>query len=291
MLTILFKSFNMKKILTSALAMFLLNICFAQLKTPNPSPKSSISQTVGLTNINVSYSRPSVKGRVIFGDLVPYGKIWRTGANAATVIEFSTAITFGNKEVKAGKYALYSIPEVDQWKVFLYREHQLWGDPGKNYDASKVVAETIVKPETISPKIETFLISFDNIRNDEAMLTLAWDNVLVKVPIKVNTRSAVMESIGKAMNGPTASEYHRAANYYYEENIDLNKALEWSTKAVEQNPNAYWILKLKSDIEAALKNYKEAIKTAEKALESAKKAGNEGYIKALENNIKDWKKK
>ncbi|GIM50686.1 DUF2911 domain-containing protein [Capnocytophaga stomatis] len=281
----------MKKLLTSTLVLFSLNICFAQLKTPDASPKSSVNQTIGLTDININYSRPSVKGRIIFGDLVPYGKIWRTGANAATVIEFSTAVTFGDKEVKAGKYALYSIPEANQWKVFLYEEYQLWGDPGKNYDPQKVVAETIVKPQTISPKTETFSIGFDNIRNNDAMLTLTWDDVLVKVPIKVNTRSAVMESIGKTMNGPTASDYHRAAHYYFEENIDLHKALEWSVKAAELNPNAYWVLKLKSDIQGALKNYKEAIKTAEKALDVAKKAGNEGYVKALEHNITNWKKK
>lgn len=281
----------MKKIILSVIATFSLSLAMGQLKTPNASPKSVVNQTIGLTDVEVVYSRPSIKGRTIFGDLVPYGKIWRTGANAATVIEFSTAVTFGNTEVKAGKYALYSVPEINQWKVFLYADYQLWGDPGKNYDPTKVVAETVVKPQTISPKVETFSIGFDEIKNNDAQLTLAWDNVLVKVPIKVNTREAVMESIGKTMNGPTASDYQRAAAYYFEEDIDLNKALEWSNKAVELNPTAYWVLKLKSDIEAAKKDYKNAIKTAEKALESAQKAGNEGYVKTLQENISAWKKK
>lgn len=117
----------MKKIVLSIVTSLSLGLAMGQLKTPNASPKSIVNQTVGLTDIEVIYSRPSVKGRTIFGDLVPYGKIWRTGANAATVIEFSTAITFGNTEVKAGKYALYSIPDVNQWKVFLYADYELWG--------------------------------------------------------------------------------------------------------------------------------------------------------------------
>lgn len=281
----------MKKILLSTLTMFSLSVCFAQLKTPNASPKSSVNQTVGLTEIDITYSRPSVKGRTVFGDLVPYGKIWRTGANAATVIEFSTDVIFGNTEVKAGKYALYSVPNATEWKVFLYADYQLWGDPGKNYDANKVVAETTVKPQNITPKVETFAIGFDEIKNNDALLTLAWDNTLVKVPIKVNTRAAVMESIGKTMNGPTASDYHRAASYYFEENIDLDKALEWSSKATELNPTAYWVLKLKSDIQAAKKDYKNAIKTGEMALEAAKKAGNESYVKMIQENLNNWKKK
>lgn len=281
----------MKKNFTLFIALFSLHVAFAQLKTPNASPKSSINQSIGLTEIDVTYSRPSVKGRVIFGDLVPYGKIWRTGANAATVIEFSTDVIFGNTEVKAGKYALYSVPDVSQWKVFLYADYQLWGDPGKNYDPSKVVAETTVKPQSISPKVETFSIGFDDIKNNDGTLTLTWDNLLVKVPLKVNTRAMVMESIGKTMNGPTASDYHRAANYLFEENIDLEKALEWATKAAELNPSAYWILKLKSDIQAAQKDYKNAIKTAEAALDAAQKAGNEGYVKTIKGNITNWKKK
>lgn len=281
----------MKKIILSIVATFSLSFAMGQLRTPSASPKSVVNQTVGLTEIQVTYARPSVKGRAVFGNLVPYGKIWRTGANAATVVEFSTAVTFGNTEVKAGKYALYSVPDSKQWKVFLYADSQLWGDPGKNYDAAKVVAETFVTPQAISPKVETFTIGFDEIKNNDAQLTLAWDNVLVKVPIKVNTRDAVMESIGKTMNGPTASDYQRAAAYYFEENIDINKALEWSTKAAELNPTAYWVLKLKSDIQAAKKDYKEAIKTAEKALEAAQKAGNEDYAKMLRENISAWKKK
>ena len=115
--------------------------------------------------------------------------------------------------------------------------------------------------------------------------------MLVKVPLKVNTRAMVMESIGKTMNGPTASDYHRAANYLFEENIDLEKALEWATKAAELNPSAYWILKLKSDIQAAQKDYKNAIKTAKAALDAAQKAGNEGYVKTIKGNITNWKKK
>ncbi|MDO5105511.1 DUF2911 domain-containing protein [Capnocytophaga sp.] len=281
----------MKNIIISITAFFALNIGFAQLKTPNASPKSVINQTVGLTDIEVVYSRPSIKGRTVFGDLVPYGKIWRTGANAATVIEFSTDVTFGETAVKAGKYALYSVPEANEWKVLLYADYQLWGDPGKNYDPNKVVAQTSVKTQNVSPKIETFSIGFDNVRNNDAQLTLAWDNILVKVPIKVNTRDAVMESIGKTMNGPTASDYHRAAQYYFEENIDLNKAAEWAHKAAEMSPNAYWTLKLKSDIQAAKKDYKEALKTAQKALEVAQKAGNEGYVKVLQENISQWQKK
>ncbi|MDO5607288.1 MAG: DUF2911 domain-containing protein [Capnocytophaga sp.] len=281
----------MKNILLTAVAVLSATVAVAQLKTPDASPRSVVTQQVGLTDIEVVYSRPSVKGRTVFGDLVPYGKLWRTGANAATVIEFSTDVEFGGTKVKGGKYALYTVPNANEWKVLLYDETQIWGDPGKNYDPAKVVAEMTVKPQTLSPRVETFTIGFDDLKNNDANLVLAWDNVIVKAPIKVNTREAVVKSINNTMSGPTASDYFRAATYYHEEKIDADKALEWATKAVELNPKAYWMLKLKSDTQAAKKDYKNAVKTAEKALDAAQKAGNEAYAKMVQNNINDWKKK
>lgn len=280
----------MKKTALFIIGIFIVGTGLSQVKTPDASPKSVLHQVVGLTDIEVVYSRPSIKERVIFGDLVPYNELWRTGANAATTIEFSSDVTFGNTPVKYGKYALYTIPGANEWKVLLYADYSQWGAPGKNYDASKIVAEATVTPEKISPKLETFTISFDDLKNSGAFLTLAWDTVLVKIPIEVNSKDVILESITKTMSGPTGGDYHRAATYYFEENIDLDKALEWSTKAEELSPNAYWVLKLKSDIQAAKKEYKNAVKTAKKALDLAQKAGNKNYVSVIQDNISVWEK-
>ncbi|AEK22256.1 DUF2911 domain-containing protein [Capnocytophaga canimorsus] len=272
-------------------ALFWVICVWGQVKTPDVSPKSVVNQTIGLTEVEVVYSRPSIKGRMIFGDLVPFDKIWRTGANAATTIEFSTDVTFEGIPVKEGKYALYSVPGKKLWKVLLYADHQIWGDPGNNYDPKKVVAEVTVTPQTISPKVETFRIGFDELKPNEGFLSIAWEQTLVQVLVGVNSHQVVLESIKKTMAGPTASDYHRAAAYYFEQNMDLDKAIEWVNKAAELNPKAYWVLKLKSEIQAAKNNFTDALKTANQALEAAQKAGNQGYVKMIEQNIALWKKK
>lgn len=284
----------MKKLILAACAVFAFaftNTADAQIQTPQPSPESTVMQKVGLADVSVNYSRPSVKGRDIFGELVPYGKMWRTGANGSTDIEFSKDVEFAGTPVKAGKYALYTIPNKDQWEVMLYKNTEIWGDPGDDFDASMVAAKAMVKPGKAGNAVETFTIGFGNITNGGAHLVMAWDDVMVEVPFTVDTKSAVQESIDKVMAGPSANDYFSAASFYMQEGLDLEKAHDWVSKAVEMRPEAFWMSRAKAEIEAAMGDYKTAVKTAMVSKAAAEKAGNAQYVKFNEDNIAMWKKK
>ena len=278
----------MKKTILSAAIIFGLAFTNAQVKTPQPSPAASITQTVGLTEITVDYSRPSAKERKIFGDIVPLGSLWRTGANSATSIEFSTEVKFGEESVKPGKYAIYTVPHGDLWEIYLYSDTEVWGAP-KELDQKLVVVATKVKSQKVEPRVESFIIGFDDLRDKSANLVLAWENTMVKVPIAVDPHEAVMESIKSTMsNKPSAGDFAAAGTYFYQNNMELKTALEYMSKAVEANPKAFWHLSTKAEIQAALGDYKGAMKTAEEALGLAKEADYAAYIQKNEENMKKW---
>lgn len=279
----------MKKVFFSLTfsAAFMLN---AQVTAPQPSPAASVKQTVGLSEITVDYSRPSAKERKIFGGLVPFNQVWRTGANGSTDITFSSDVNFGGTDVKAGKYALYTIPSTNEWEVILYRDTEQWGAP-KKLDDNQIAVRCKVKPESVQPAVETFSIGFDGLHNGGTDLVIAWENTAVKVPVTVDSKKEVLASIEKTMNGPSANDFHQAASYYLDEKMDLDKALLWSQKAAEMRPEAFWMMKLQSEIYAAKGDYKNAIQAAKKSLEAAQKAGNSDYIKMNQDNIAAWSKK
>lgn len=278
----------MKKTILTAAIIFGLAFTNAQVQTPQPSPAASVSQTVGLTEIKVDYSRPSAKERKIFGEIVPLGSLWRTGANSATSIEFSTEVKFGEETVKPGKYAIYTVPNGNQWEVYLYSDTKVWGAP-KELDKNLVVAATKVPTQKMEPRVETFTIGFDDLRDKSANLVMAWENTMVKVPIAVDPHEAVMKSIKSTMSkSPSANDFAAAGTYFYQNNIELKTALEYMTKAVEANPKAFWHLSTKAEIQAALGDYKGAMKTAEEALGLAKEADYAAYIKMNEDNLKKW---
>ncbi len=284
----------MKKLfltLALSLAIFASN---AQVKTPQASPFSKTEQVVGLTNVEIEYSRPGVKGRTVYGDLVPFGKNWRTGANANSIISFSDAVTIDGKELKAGKYALFTTPKADSWDVIFYSDTNNWGLP-QEWDNSKVALTTTVKPETLSNLVETFTIEINNITNNNATLDIVWEKTRVSVPVTVPTQDLAMASIEKALAGPSMSDYYSAAQYYYQSNKDMNKALLWINNAVSMTPTGkdtpFWYLRLKSLIQAKLGDKKGAIETAKYSLEGAKKAGNADYEKMNEDSIAEWSKK
>jgi len=284
----------MKKVILAACAVFAFafsNTADAQIQTPQPSPEATVMQKVGLADVSVNYSRPSMKGREIFGGLVPFGEMWRTGANGSTDIEFSKDIEFAGTAVEAGKYALYAKPNKSEWTVMLYKNTEHWGTPGKSFDESLVAAQTTVKPGKAGNTVETFTIGFGNISNNGAHLVMAWDDTQVEVPFTVDTKSAVQESIDKVMAGPNANDYFSAASFYFQEGLDLGKAHEWASTAVEMRPEAFWMSRLKSEIEAKQGNYKKAIKTAMTSKAAAEKAGNAQYVRFNETNIASWKKK
>jgi len=264
---------------------------FSQIKTPQPSPAASMNQMVGLTEIEVEYSRPSMRGREIFGNLVPYGKIWRTGANASTKISFSDDVVINDNKVKAGKYSVFTIPNESEWEFILYNDTSVRGVPG-DWDDKNVVLSTMVEmkklPEPIS--IETFTISFDALNNNYAVMLMMWDDVYVPVTINVPTRDIVKKNIQEVMSkSPKASDYYAAAVYYMQENADLNMALEWMDKAIEMSEKPqFWQLRQQSLIYAANGDLKGAIRIAKNSLEAAKIAGNQDYVKMNKDSIEEW---
>lgn len=279
----------MKKSILSLLFLGAVAMGNAQVKTPQASPAATVMQTIGLSEVTVEYSRPSANSRKVFGNLVPMNQVWRTGANGSTDITFKNDATFNGIAVPAGKYALYTIPSLNEWEVILYKDTEQWGAP-KELKADQIAARTKVKAEKSSTMFETFNIGFDDLKTDKANLVMNWENTMVKVPIFMDSRKEVLESIKTTLKkkDAKAGDYHQAANYYLQEGIDLRKALEYTKKANALQPDTYYMLKLKAEIEAANGMKKVAIATANQSLALAKKEGNEDYVKINTDNIEKW---
>lgn len=260
----------------------------AQISTPQASPKGTVSQQIGLTDFSISYSRPSAKGRVVFGDVVPFGKTWRTGANQATIFTVSDDVTIEGQELKAGKYALYTLPEKNTIEWIFYKNTTSWGLPEQWNDAD-VAIKVKTAFNTTANKTETLTFNFDELRNNSAVLKLSWDNMEGICKIAVNTDNKVLKDIEKALSGPSANDYYAAGKYYYESDKDLNKAYEWIHKANEMSPK-YFTLRQEALVLAKMKKYKEAVTVAQKSLEQAKAAGSDEYVKMNTKDIADWSK-
>jgi len=260
----------------------------AQIKTPQPSTSQKINQTVGLTDVTVEYSRPSMRGRLIFGGLVPYDKIWRTGANANTKVTFSEAVTIGGKELKVGSYAIYTKPNAQSWEVYFYSDSNNWGNP-KEWDETKVAAVVKTNVFPMPMKIETFTMTFDDVTGDSANLGILWENVYVAVPIKFNTDAAVSASIERTMNGPSSGDYYTAAVYYLNADKDISKAKNWIDKAIEMSDKpAFWFYRQQSLIYAKSGDKKGAIKAAKESLRLATEAENDDYVALNNKSLKEW---
>ena len=279
----------MKKLLLSLFIVACTNTISAQIETPQPSPLGKIEQKVGLTDVSIEYSRPGIKGRTIFGDLVPYGKMWRTGANKNTIVTFSDAVTIDGKELKKGSYALFVKPSATSWDVFFYNDTNNWGTP-KTWDDSKVALKTTVKTEKVPMNIETFTISVDDITNNQASIGLLWENIYAGIKFATPTDKMVSENITKVMTGPGAGDYYAAASYYLSEEKDMSKAKEWIDKAIDMTKDKprFWYLRRQALIYAKAGDKKGAIKAAKASLKYAKEAKNEGYIKMNEASLKEW---
>lgn len=280
----------MKKTIVFLFTLFVAFSLNAQIKTPQPSPYSKTTQKVGLTDVTLEYSRPGARGRTIFGDLVPFGKVWRTGANANTKITFSTSVAINGTTLKAGTYALYTIPNKNEWEIIFYSDASNWGNPAK-WDDSKVAAKAKVQAFQLPMKVETFTITFDDLTNDSATLGIIWENTYLNIKFEVPTHKAVMASINKTMSGkPTANDYYSAAVYFKESNGDVNKAVKWINKAVKLNgeKTPFWMYRQQSLILAKSGNKKAAIAAAKKSLAGAKVAKNNDYIKMNTDSLKEW---
>ena len=266
-----------KKSFLILLSLIIVTSSFAQLKSPNASPRSNISQIIGLVSINLDYSRPSKKSREIFGGLVPYNKIWRTGANNPTTISFSDYVKINDQLISAGEYHLYSVPTESTLDLVIYEKTDAWGSL-PTFDKSKVIARVSSDFIDLPNTVETFTISFENISNNGSTLNIMWDNKLAVYNIDALTKDKMINNIKNVMNNnPSSNDYSRAAMYYFEEDIDIEKAMEWINKAYKDSDNLrYWHLRYKALI------YEKAGKL-NKALEYAES----GYKRAIESKAVD----
>jgi hypothetical protein len=279
----------MKKTLIISLAFFTLN-SNAQITTPKASPLAKIEQKVGLADISISYSRPGKKDRIVFGDVVPFGEIWRFGANENTKITSSDALIFGKDTLKAGTYAIFTKPNKDKWEIYFYTETTNLGTPEK-WDDQKVALKMNAPVVALNDMVENLTISLDNLHNSGATLQFSWDKTRINIPFMINTKDKVLASIKKTMDGPTAGDYYSAASYYFQEKLDMKQALTWSTKAVEMRPEAYWMSRLMAQLQAATGDFKGAIETANKSIAAAEKDGDNNYVKMNKASIEEWSKK
>ena len=263
----------------------------AQITTPKASPLCKIEQKVGLADISISYSRPGVKARNAFGDVVEFGEIWRLGANENTKITSSENLIFGKDTLKAGTYALYAIPEKKSWQLIFYTETTNWGVPD-NWSEDKIAYKTTLPVYELKDRVENLSIFIDKISNNGAEIQIAWDQTKVALPFSLTTKDKVVAGILKTMSGPKASDYHQAANYYFTEKIDMKQALIWSTLAVEmQGEKAYWMTRLKAQLQAENGDFKGAIETANKSMEAAALDNDSNYVKMNKASIEEWSKK
>jgi len=247
------------------------------IKTPAPSPLQTLKQAFALSEISIEYSRPSAKGRTVFGDLVPYDKIWRTGANQATKITFGEEVKIGGSTLAAGTYALYSMPGKTTWNIMFYKDLKLGGDVA-NYKKEDEVLNITVPSKRMADTTETFTINIDNITANKAHVVISWENTKVSFAVEASIDAAIMTSIDNAINKDN-KPYYQAATYYYENGKDLNQALTWVNKAVEQYPKAYWVMMLKSKIEYKLNDTTAAIASANKVVSMATEGKNADYVK------------
>jgi hypothetical protein len=279
----------LKKLFILSLFVGISSTINAQIETPQPSPASKLEQVVGLTDVTIEYSRPNKRDRAIFGGLVPYGELWRTGANANTKITFSDNVTIKGQELKKGTYALFTIPNKDTWEIIFYTESNNWGLPQK-WDDANVALKVVVAANTSASVVNSFTIQIDDLTETSANVDILWDTVNVSIPIEFPTEAIIMKSIETVMNGPTPNDYFQAATYYQTSGKDLTQALAWMKKATEGENPPFWYLRRMSLIQAELGQKDAAIKTAQQSLAAAEKAGNKDYVKMNEESIAEWQK-
>ena len=277
----------MRRIIFSAIAIAcLLSVHAQSIKTPAPSPTQTIKQDFGVSSIELSYSRPGIKGRKVFGDLVPFGKVWRTGANNATTITFGSDVTIGTTKIPAGKYGLLTIPDRENWTVVITKQVDVTNPA--DYKQESDLARVTVTPVAMKEKVETFTMQFANVKPSSCELQMMWENTAVALPISTDVESVVMKQIDNAMNKDNRP-YFQAAMYYLDNGKDLNQALAWFDKAIEQQPDAYWVYHQRANTLAKLGKKDEAKASAQKSIQLAKAAKNDDYVRLNEKLLEQLK--
>lgn len=282
----------MKKILIQL--MLLLGVCFSAetyaqaIKMPNASTSQTITQEFGLGTVTLTYSRPNVKGRKIFGEgtLQPYGEVWRTGANQATVIKFTDDVTIEGNKIPAGEYGLFTIPGKNEWTIIINKTAKQWG--AYEYKQADDVLRFKVKPNTVNPLVETFTMQFTNVKATTCELLLAWEHTALTIHLATDIDSRVMASIDEAMKGEK-KPYFAAAQYYYQNNKDLKKALEWMNTLEQQNPKVYYYKLWKARIQLKMGDKAAAMATAKQGAELARADKSDEYVRLNEEVIRQAK--
>lgn len=273
----------------SAIAALLAAPAGAQLKLPRPSPAASVTQTIGLTEITVAYSRPGVKNRTIWGDLVPYDKPWRTGANEATTFTTSDEITFGGQKLAAGTYALATIPGKDEWIVALNTDKDMWGT---QYDEKKDVLRVKAKPATAAEHQEWMSFTFENLANGSGDLVLRWEKLKLAVPITVDVNAKAMANARAAVAAAKADDWrvpYQAASYTFNSEQGMAEGEKWLQQSLKAQEN-YFNLNLLARWQARAGKKSEAVATAKKAIEAAKKSADRIDTAPTEKLIAEWSK-
>jgi Protein of unknown function (DUF2911)/Tetratricopeptide repeat len=279
---------HMKKI---KLSLFLVILCLAganaqQLNVPQASPPQYIKQDFGLSSIEISYSRPGMKGRTIFGDLVPYGKVWRTGANGATTINFGEDVSIGDKKVPAGKYGLLTIPGASEWTIIISKQLDVTNPAAYKQDQDLI--RITVPAINLDAPVETFSISIGNLTSKSCELDLRWEKKAVRIPIGIDVDAKIMAQINESINHDNRP-YYQAAMYYLDNGKNLDQALEWFNKATAAEPDAFYMFYQKARCLSKMGKKQEAISTAQQGIELAKKAGNSDYVALNEKLIASLK--
>lgn len=258
-----------------------------QIDMPQASPVCTVAQKVGLMDVTLVYSRPSARGRKIFGDIVAYDKLWRTGANMASRIQFSDSVRVNGVGLK-GDYSILTIPSMNEWTIILNKVARLSGTSG--YKESEDAVRIKVKPDAI-PFTETFTLGFNYLTNNSAFVEISWETTRVSFKFETDVDAKVMRNIQQTLSA-TSTSYFQAARYYYETNRDMNQALEWIDLAIaKEKEELYWVVRQKALIQAKLGDYPGAIATAQRSLELAKKAGNDDYVRMNQASMDEWRKK
>ena len=273
-------------VLTCICCLFLFHVN-AQVKLPSPSSAQTIKQDFGLGTIELTYSRPGSKGRMVFGDLVPYGKLWRTGANAATRLVFTSPVEIGGKKLDTGTYVLYTIPAEKSWEIIINKGINNWGVDG--YKETEDVLHFTVPAIKTPTKIETFTMQFANIKPESCELQLMWEKKIITISISTNIKDKLKSAVEAALLTDKKS-YWEAAQFYFEYDKNLSKALENITKATEQNPQAYYMFLYKANIQKAMGNNAGALESSKISLLLSKEAKNDDYVRMNEHLQKELKK-
>lgn len=271
------------------LALFCSFSLISQINHPKASPFAQVVQEIGLSKVSITYSRPSARGRKVIGGLVPYGRIWRVGANESTKITVDTDMTVEDNSLPKGMYALYAFPEKGEWQIAFHLNTSHWGDGRKNYNPDEDVFRIKVKPERIPYHQENFLLAFDSINHDAANLNLIWESTKLTIPFKVDTHAKMEFEIAKQLKeNPTAQTYYEAARYLQEQGKDFERALRYLNKALEIGGDTYYFHRVKSLVQAELGDFKAAISSAKKSLKISSELEKDEFVRLNEINIRRW---